>query len=280
MTAGWIPQGPEVLATPGWARSPLLDVERTELDVTVTLGGLTFHGRRTPAPPRGWAHHVSSLDGWWDSSPDKTQTLDHWSGDGVVSLLSRAGARLVEVSGYIRAAQRPAPMMLHAMEDLEVRSAEGGLLVVDEHLSGRRLEAEVSRVDLKFSRFAAWSTAFSLILRADDPLKFSQRTMLLANGTNAVGSAGNSAVNPVLDLVGPHGALTITHPGGVYTFAALAAGQRRTLDWRNGDVWNGNVRVFGVEGGRRPIVVKGGSSWTVAGLGSGTATLRRFEAWK
>lgn len=279
MTAGWIPQGPEVLATPGWARSSLLDVERVELDITITLGGLTFHGRRTPAPPRGWAHHVSSLDGWWDSAPDKTQTLDHWSGDGVVSLLPRSGARLIEVSGYIRAAQRPAPMMLHAMEDLRVKSRAGGVLVVDERLAGRRLEADVTRVDLKFSRFAAWSTAFSLILRADDPLLYSPGTMQLKNGSVTVPNLGDAVLSPVLDLVGPHGALTIVHPGGTYTFPALAAGQSRTLDWRNGDVWNGNARVFNVEGGRRPAVLAGGSTWTVSGLGAGTATLRRYEAW-
>lgn len=278
MTAGWIPQGPGAPTSAGWAPSALAPAERQDLNITATLDRLAFQGRHTPVPPRGWVFHIESLSGWWDAAPDKTETIDHWSGDGVVSLLRRTGARLIEVKGHIKAEQKPAPMMLHAMEALK-RHSRSGVLTVDEHLAGRKLEADVSRVDLVYGTFAPWQTPFTLILRADDPLQYSPGSMTLRNGRVDIPNRGDAVFSPVLDLVGPHGAISIVHPGGTYTFKALAANQRRTLDFRNGDVWKDNVRTFGEEGGRRPAILAGGSPWTVAGLGAGTATLRRYEAW-
>lgn len=276
MTAGWTFGPLGTTSAPGFGE-PFIGSEQDSVCTVATLAGLTISMRRDPLPSSGYAYQLQTIDGWRGPSGDRTTTLEHPSGDGDIALLGRSGPRSIELTGLVSAKERPMPVLQEALRRLtQVRR---GTLVIDEGVLGPTLEADVRVVRTPYLTLTAALASFSLLLVADDPLRFGTGTRPLTNGTNAVPNPGDSGVNPTLDLVGPHGALTITHPGGVYTFAALAAGQRRTLDWRNGDVWSGNTRLFGVEGGRRPIVLPGGSSWTVAGLGSGTATLRRFEAW-
>lgn len=270
-TPGWAEPFVSETGVPGWVDPD--EVKAT----TVSVAGLPLltTGREAIRAMRMGAITLVDIAGWRDSAPDATTSLPHPSGDGTVALLPRFGPRTVTLRGQIRATT---PSAATAAQDRLERVSTGVLLIGDTGGLGVR-EADVRVTARSFDRLWPTHYEWSLSLIADDPYRFGSATRALTNGANVIPNRGNTGVNPVLDLVGPHGALTITHPGGVYTFAALAAGQRRTLDWRNGDVWAGNVRVFSVEGGRRPIVQSGGSSWTVAGLGSGTATLRRFEAW-
>lgn len=270
-TPGWAPPAFGMRGPSGW-----VDDSRSDFNVTATFGGLTLSSRHDPL--HLYAYRLQGVEGWEDYAPDDTRTMRHQSGDGDVALLRRMGARSIELFGYILAVEQPQPML--AVASRALRRVRAGVLTVDEHDLGQRLEVDARVVNTPtIRRLSPGFARFSIFLVADDPLRYSTDTLTLRNGSVAVRNLGDATLSPVLDLVGPHGAITITHPGGTYTFAALAAGQRRTLDWRNGDVWNGNVRVFSVEGGRRPAVLAGGSTWTVSGLGTGTATLRRFEAW-
>lgn len=275
---GWGLTPPFPTRAPGWAGAPK-SLEPDSVCTVATLDGLTLSMRRDALPPEGYAYWLQEVgNGWSGPPPDRTVTMEHPSGDGDIALLPGYGARSFELSGLISAVEHPAPMLKTAIRRLE--QVRRGTVVIDEGALGLRLQADVRVLGVPNKVLTAQLATFSLLLVADDPVRFGTSTMALKNGRVDVPNPGNATLSPVLDLVGPHGALTIVHPGGTYTFPALPANQRRTLDWRQGDVWNGNARVFGVEGGRRPAVLAGGSTWTVSGLGSGTATMRRYEGWR
>lgn len=270
-TPGWARPGFMQSSEPGWVETAITKVTSISL---ASLSLATSQSERR-AGEGSYAITCASVKGWYDAPRDATESIPHWSGDGTVSLLPRLGARTVELAGQISAST---PGGAVAAQDVLTRIRSGLLRISDAGLSGSR-EADVRRSALEFDRIIPERIDWSITLIADDPLRFGSSTMRLTNGVVQVPNRGDATLSPVLDLAGPHGALMIAHPGGTYTFPAMAAGQVRTLDWRNGDVWAGNTRLFGVEGGRRPAVLAGGSQWTVSGLGTGTATLRRYEAW-
>lgn len=261
-----------------WNES-VLDWGADGRDLRVSLGGVSFFTRHA-APTDGGVVTLDRLSGWWEGAPDQTDAQDHWSGDGTVAGLVRTGARVVELRGLVKASSMAGA--LAAKERLT--RLRRGLLVVDERGAGMARQAEVRRVDMQFTDHSPRLSSYVLSFVADDPVRYGtssldKATGGLGNGTVLVPNRGDAAISPVLELTGPHGAISIQHPGGTYGFAALSTGQSRVLDWRNGDVWNGQTRVFGSETGRRPVVAPGGSSWTVSGLGTGGAVLRRFEGW-
>lgn len=244
--------------------------------------GLTWDGLELPTtPPEGdpnWFILVRDIVGWWNGAPVKSQPIDHWSGDGQVETDEAFGPRTVEIVGSVVAKSG----YLIAAQDA-IRARKRGTLVVDERDLGVAKQADAVRAEpVRFTHLSENLATFSLFLRIVDPLRYGTSTLSLSNGSNAIPNDGDVDASPLLTLTAPQGALTITHPGGVYTFPALASGTR-VLDFRNGDVWNGQTRVFPAETGPKPVVRDGGSSWTVSGLttgpGAGTATLSRFEAW-
>lgn len=271
MNPGWGAPPTRYSSVPGW-----VTVDQARL-TTVLLGDLPLltTARQVFDASVGYAIGLRSITGWKGPARDNTDVIPHPSGDGVVSMLQRYGARSISLRGAIQA-RTPAGAV--AGEDALTRFQSGVLRITEAGSAGMR-EVDVRSVNVDLERRSPEYVEWTVDLTADDPYRYGSAVRPLTNGANSIPNRGNVGINPTLDLVGPHGALTITHPGGVYTLSALAAGQRRTLDWRNGDVWADNLRVFGTEGGRRPIVLRGGSGWTVAGLGSGSATLRRYEAW-
>ena len=267
--------------SPGWGPTPRPPVQAgwvtPDQDVLtrVTVAGLrlvTAHAQ-TPAGPS--ATFVSEIDGWYDTPRDLTDTIEHWTGDGVLALLPRLGARTVRIRGHVHA--RTPRAALEAQDALA--RVRGGVLVIEERTRGVAREADVRAVSLTFDRRTPEFLYYDLTVQADDPLRYGSAAVTLTNGAVTLTNRGDATAYPVLDLVGPHGGLSVTHPGGAWTLAALASGQSRTVDLRNGDVWAGNVRVHGLETGPAPIVPAGGASWTVAGLGAGSARARRTEAW-
>lgn len=268
---GWYRPPRAFSSQPGWAK---LDTAQL---TSVSLGSITLRTTARQMLEAGalGATGVRSIFGWKGPARDRTESLPHWSGDGVVSLLQKYGARSISLSGAIQGDTAAAAV---AAEDALDRFRAGVLRITEAGTIGAR-EADIRVLNLDLDRRSPEYIEWKLDVVADDPYRYSSSVMQLVNGTVSVPNRGNAVLSPVLELVGPHAALTIVHPGGTYTFPALAAGQTRLLDWRNGDVWNGNSRVFGAEGGRRPAVLAGGSQWTVTGLGAGTATLRRYEAW-
>lgn len=249
----------------------------TETPLTVlTFNGITFLSReRAPFNAAGYALSFGSLDGWYDSAPDGARTSPHWSGFGSVLEGTGLRPRVLRVRGLIRA--ESAAAALDAVDRLGQR--RHGTFRVEETARGLTREVTARTVDFTPQRLTPLVWAYSLELIADDPLRYGSGERTLGLGSQAIANRGPEDAYPTLTLVGPHSALVISHPEGAYHFDALASGQTRVLDFRNGDVWDGQVRVFGVESGPRPVVRAGGSTWFVSGLGSGSATLTRHEAW-
>lgn len=242
----------------------------------VTFAGLTFETAGFAATSAGGRLGLTGLSGWWDSPPpDVASSFAHPSGDGLLSEGPRMGARTIEVAGVVRADD---PDVMLATLDLLMR-ARYGTFKVSERTAGPTRLATVRRVDLKVQYVSANYRTFNLFLRADDPLRYGATSRTIWNGGPTISNDGDQTAYPVLTLEGPHDAIEIEHPGGTYRFAAVPSGQTRVLDFRNGDVWNGQARVFGAESGPRPEVRPGGSQWHVSGLGAGTALLERYEAW-
>ena len=243
-------------------------------DLDVSIGGVTFS-----TTGQEWAITqdslivMQSLTGWWDSVRVSTSTFDHSSGDGVVAGMQELEARTVTVSGFV-AARTPAALM----EARDTVSRASGVMTIDERARMLSREATVRKVGLTWQRRTALLEFFTLTLQADDPLLYGSGVRDLSNGANVLVNRGDRTAWPVLEVSGT-GALTIAHAGGSYSLTATPSNQTRVVDLRNGDVWNGNVRMFGVESGPAPRVAPGGGSWTVSGIGSGSARVRRFEAW-
>lgn len=266
---GWGP-APSWPVSSGWAPPAVERVTR------VTLAGVDLLASWRYVPARqASAVVLGSLDGWYDAPRDLTGEVQHWTGDGVVAELSRLGARMIRVRGYVRAQDEAGA--LAAVDRLG--RARRGVLVVEERSRGLVREADVRQVGRSFDRVTSTFWRYDLTLQADDPLRYGSGAIALSNGAKTLVNRGDVTAYPVLDLVGPHSAITVAHLGGSWSFAALVSGQSRTVDLRNGDVWNGDVRVFGAESGPAPVVPAGGASWTVSGLGAGTARVRRTEAW-
>lgn len=140
--------------------------------------------------------------------------------------------------------------------------------------------ADVRMVDMDESILTDRLALLTISLVADDPLRYSAESRPLTNGTILLPNRGDATAFGRLTLTAPHGAISIVHPGGTWTFPALASGSR-LVDFRELRVWNAatGARVFGEGAGPVPRVLPGGSSWTVSGLGAGTAVLSRAEAW-
>lgn len=242
----------------------------------VTLGGLQFVTERTGSLTSSGVRTIARMRGWSDGVPSGDEASPHWSGVGAFVVAQQVNARTVEMRGLLKTRT---PQRLWEMRD-QFASLKRNTLTVDEQDLGYSRLATVRIVDrdVELVPGAPLIAQYTLTLVADDPLRYGSATRSLSNGTNAIPNAGDEDASPTLTLTGPHSAVTIVHPGGTYTFAALSSGTR-VLDFRNGDVWNASTRVFGVESGPRPVVRSGGSSWTVSGLGAGSATLARYEAW-
>lgn len=240
----------------------------------ITWAGMTL---RTIAPTGNpdWFVLVRDVVGWWNGAPVASQPIDHWAGDGQLEQEERLGARTVEVVGTIVAKSGH----LFAAQDALTRRRRG-LFVVDELEMGRaKMSSAVRAEPVRYTHISENVNLFSMFLRMADPLRYGTTTRVLGNGSQSIANAGDEDSHPTLTLTGPHDALVITHPDGAFHLDALGSGVTRVIDFRNGDVWNGQTRVHGTSSGEQAVVRAGGSTWNVSGLGAGTATLSRFEAW-
>lgn len=241
--------------------------------VTLAGGQQFVSGSREPGP--NGIRTVRTLRGWFEQAPNADGVETHWSGNGSFVTDYRLGARTIEMRGLLQA---PTRQRLMEMRDQLARWRRG-TFTVDEQDLGVVREATVRQVDSAFVTVSPLIVDYSLTFVADDPLRYRAGSRTIWNGAPTISNDGDQTAYPILTLEGPHSAVTIEHPGGTYTFAAVPTGQTRVLDFRNGDVWNGQARVFGAESGPRPEVRPGGSQWHVSGLGSGSTLLERYEAW-
>lgn len=244
----------------------------------IRLGSVTVHTDTDGTFDGAWRFLLgpNGLTGWDAGTQDTTGASDHWSGVGQVASGAALGSRQIIIEGFVQGSlDHPGSVQ----EGIDVLSRQRRTsLVVAENARGLARTADVRLTQIQSSRISAALSRVTLNLTADDPLRYSAESRLLVNGANLLPNRGDATAFGRLTLTGPHGAISIVHPGGTWTFPALASGSR-LVDFREGRVWNGNVRVFGECSGPAPRVLPGGSSWTVAGLGAGSAVLSRAEAW-
>lgn len=254
----------------GWTPNPTIP-ER----VRVTLGDVEFASRYVY--PRGGVILVlTSMEGWWEAAEPTTETFNAFTGHGVVAGMEKFGPRTITLSVLI--ASGPEEYWRVDQEVERLGRLRSTTLYVDEEHAGVAREADVRVVQMRTDRPHPSMARVTVTCQADDPLRYSSDSMALTAATT-LDNPGDMIAYPLIDLVGPHRALTITGNGGVTTVVATPSGTARTVDLRHGVVWQGSTRVAGALSGRLVSVPPGGTSWTVTGLGSGTATVRRFEAW-
>ena len=244
----------------------------------VTLGDMpmTPDADYRGVPQAGVIWRVVSIDGWREPAESDTSTVRGPGGEGVLALSPRVGPRSIIIDSNVISAPSE-PWRVQQMIERLSRQREVALHV-NEAQAGFHRELDVRLLSVRTSwRTPFWATV-TLSLQADDPLRYGSGVQDLKNGRNVLINPGDAVAYPIIELRGPHSALSITHDGGTYSFPALSSGQRRTIDCRHGDVWNGDSRVF-VGSGPWPRVGVGGAEWTITGLGSGAASVRRFQAW-
>lgn len=225
----------------------------------------------------GWAWGVRRIDGWWMPAPATTAEVGAPSGDGVLPLYPRMGARPLTLGGWLVVDHgSPSGVLEEALDALA--RARAGTLVVNELKRGLSREADCRVTDMKVTRLSDRAANVTLSLQADDPLRYGSATQALKNGRNVLLNPGDTRAWPILEVKGPTSNLTIVDSAGTFTLPAVPSGQSRIVDGRNGEVWNGNNRVFDATG-LWPRVLVGGAEWNVSGIGSGSVTVRRFQAW-
>lgn len=246
----------------------------------VTLGGIQIRASRAHIPAAGeWALYLVRLDGWRVRGNDNTDTSAAWSGQGQVAGQESREARAITIACDLVGTADDGPGS--PLEGLDAVSRLGRTtLTVSEDGRGLVRTCGVRLVEVQESRIGTQFSQLTLSLTADDPLRYSAESRPLKNGANLLPNRGDATAFGRLTLTAPHGAISIVHPGGTWTFPALASGSR-LVDFRELRVWNAatGARVFGEGAGPVPRVLSGGSSWTVSGLGAGTAVLSRAEAW-
>lgn len=268
LLTGWPAAGTSV---PDWLNA--VD-DRT---IGVVYGALRFRTDRSLSDD-GYVLTLARLSGWWEPAPDATDTTMHGSGDGTVPGMLRYGARTIELRGLIRG--RDQGQVLEAKG--RIARARRGEIVVNERGLGFSRTASVRRIDVTYTDHSPTISSYTLTLLADDPLRYSTLTYNLQAGAQQIMNRGDETAWPILDVAGPHEPIDIIHPTGTWTLLTTPPGVTRTVDLRDGDVWQGGVRLFQADMGPAPIVRAGGSQWIVSGLwgpGQLRAVVRRFEAW-
>ena len=259
--------------SPGWS-------DPHQCSVQVRLGDLEIHTRRVSPRAGTWLLQLRELIDGWHGLGDASRSWTHWSGDGSSRGALKFPSRPLSLSLTLKGSRAGgAGSVAEGLEALS-RLHRTTLQVVEDGL-GREMDVSVEpmRVSSESLRFAA----VTLPLVADDPLRYGSGERDLSNGTVSLPNRGDQVAWPVLESSGPHGELSITHPGGTWTVPALDAGLRRTYDFRHGRTYNtSGQRIWGSHTGSGPrprVEAQGWTEWTISGKGSGSLTLRRFEAW-
>ncbi len=245
---------------------------------SVSLGGIQILTAPAATFSEPWRFVLApaGLTGWRTRAQDATDATGHWSGAGQVAGSTTTDARQVIIEGYVQGKYSVPGSVEEGLDALARLSRS--TLTVGEDARALVRTADVRVTQMQESRLSAVLAKVTLNLTADDPLRYSAESRVLTNGTNLLPNRGDATAFGRLALTAPHGAISIVHPGGTWTFPALATGSR-LIDFRELEVWNGNVRVFGAAAGPSPRVLSGGSSWTVSGLSTSSAILSRAEAW-
>lgn len=282
---GWSPPGGSwTTHLPGWPQPPpppdheSINAALQSRAVTVSLNG--FKASNVPLVGGGEEISLTTLEGWWDPVGDATETTRHPSGDGDIAFRLRQGGRVITVAGMIETdySNPDAGRLLALMDDVNAQT-RSGTLIVKEHMRNMNREADVRRQSLQMTPLSHAYAIFTLVLVADDPLRYGIAAQTLPRGVQTmVRNSGDATVNPIIEWTG-----AATNPRIAYGNLEWRLGRNTSsgdhvlVDCRNGDVFLNGSRIFPTWSGYWPYI-PAGSNWGFTPQGA-TMTFRRKSAW-
>lgn len=283
---GWRPFGGSwTTHLPGWPQPvPPLDYEainaaRLRRAITVTLNGFTASN----VDAVGTREQISlgALDGWWEPVGDATERAAHPTGDGDIGFRLRQEARTVTVAGSVKTDFRDSSgeRLMTIMDEVNAQT-RSGVLQVEEHMRGMHREVDVRRRSLQLTAVGHSHAVFTLVLVADDPLRYgSSEQALPRNTTVRVRNYGDAPrCYPILEWTG-----AATNPG--IDFGSLSwrlgqntvAGDRIVVNCAEGLVYRNGSRIFPAWTGNWPYT-QGGAESPFTAIGT-SMVMRRRSAW-
>lgn len=224
---------------------------------------------------------LESVEGWWEPARDATATVQHPAGDGDIGFRLRQGGRVITVSGMIETdyTSPDAERLLMLMDQVTAQTRSGTLLV-EEHMRGMHREIDVRRQSLQMTPLSHAYAIFTLVLTADDPVRYGSAVRSLArNVAVGVRNPGDLArCYPILEWTG-----AATNPG--VDFGTLnwrlgentAAGDRVIVNCREGAVFKNGSRIFPNWTGFWPYTAAG-MTFQYTAIGT-SMTMRRAAGW-
>ena len=283
---GWSPPGGSwTTHLPGWPQPPPApDYESTNAAlqaraVTVSLNG--FKASNVPLVGEDEEVSLATLEGWWEPVNDTTETTRHPVGDGDISFRPRQGGRVITVTGMIQTdPNTPDPGRLLALMDDVNAQTRSGTLLVDEHMRSMSRQVDVRRQSLQMTPLSHAYAIFTLVLTADDPLRYGSESKYLPQNvvTNVQNFGDAPRCYPILEWSG-----ATTKPG--VNFGRIEwrldvqtnANDHMLVDCREGAVFKNGSRIFPDWTGPWPYIY-GNDTFPFTTFGA-PMTIRRKSAW-
>lgn len=278
-TGGWtthLPGWPQPVPPPDYDAINALRLKRA---ITVTLNGFTASN----VDRAGTREEISleSIEGWWEPARDTTDTAQHPSGDGDIGFRLRQGGRVITVTGMIETdySNPDAERLLTLMDEVTAQTRSGTLLV-QEHLRSMNREIDVRRQSLQMTPLGHAYAIFTLVLTADDPLRYGSESQYLPQNvvTNVQNFGDAPRCYPILEWSG-----ATTRPG--VNFGRIewrldvqtGPNDHMLVDCRNGAVFKNGSRIFPDWTGPWPYIY-GNDTFPFTTFGA-PMTIRRKSAW-
>ena len=212
----------------------------------VRVGGLVFE-----SDPRSFDSafvvEPEGLTGWYDGPGTRGASVDRPMAHGAFDLPVFRGVRVVTVSGNVIASSEFELVKLRDSLTGLLADGELGVLTVADSGGAQHVSVRLSG-DPKFSPHpSGLEGAFQVAFKAVDPRKYGEQHSF-EGSTVQVHHYGNFTASPVIEVVGPRAAYTVSGPDGraVQVTQALAAGQSHRIDFLKGRVYRNGSLQFGV----------------------------------
>lgn len=235
--------------------------------LSVRFGGLEFSSRPLPEPSEALPITRDGLTGWWGRPSGRSDMVDRAAGHGELDLPVMLSARVVGLSGVVKAehAARRADQLagLPVVGDFTVH--EGG---ASRRADARLVEAIVQRAQI--NRLAR----FDLVFRCPDPRKFGEDWEFVSTGGLVrARHYGNFEASPVFEVTGfPSGYRILGPSGEGFTVTgSRPASAVDVIDFGSRQVIRNGVLLVGATSSARTWTVPAARevSWRVQAIGSG-----------